>query len=547
MDFAPLNVPLAPAGSPVTRSAVTSRTVNSSESSSVEKGFSSVLHRVRSEEGKGGSSTTEDVRSSNKTEHPPRFKETKGLRASSSHIERSDTMSDQVTNESISKNGKDKDEKNSKAEPESSQQGTVGSASEEQGLAVLASAIVVPGQGHVTSQTELDSKDDVQSAKSGDESVGGSAKPAVQASVLMNSSLTTPEPTESHFSDHDAVTPPQSAPEQKVDASMTQKKANSQVALVDNKGLPIVVDQSGNKATEHVDTRPVPIEAQAEATISSLPEPGAQRVAQVSTDTMVSDVKSTLVKVVATEGKNLPPAASPIDQPHAFAQPSGEQEDPSSKPQVVLPHEQYVNDERTEHISEWWADQHGRQPSTPENQASQMKADPLPVMNGQTVESFAVASQSQATLAPTTSSGSPTSHTHPPLPVVELSPQPLASTIRSVVVDVAQPDLGHVNIRVAMMNDSVHAHFSTDRTEVGQFLINGQDRLQTTLQASGLDMGQFRVDIDRQNGGRSFQQGLFQEQGQSGHQGFQGGAKEQARGWSDDTRSLLQGRLNLVA
>ncbi|MBL8037823.1 MAG: hypothetical protein JNN16_10010, partial [Nitrospira sp.] len=65
--------------------------------------------------------------------------------------------------------------------------------------------------------------------------------------------------------------------------------------------------------------------------------------------------------------------------------------------------------------------------------------------------------------------------------------------------------------------------------------------------ASGLDMGQFRVDIDRQNGGRSFQQGLFQEQGQSGHQGFQGGAKEQARGWSDDTRSLLQGRLNLVA
>jgi flagellar hook-length control protein FliK len=131
--------------------------------------------------------------------------------------------------------------------------------------------------------------------------------------------------------------------------------------------------------------------------------------------------------------------------------------------------------------------------------------------------------------------------------VTDSAQQPIASLLRSVVVDVAQPDLGHVNIRVAMMNDSVHAHFSTDRAEVGQFLINGQDRLQTTLQASGLDMGQFRVDIDRQNGGRSFQQGLFQEQGQSGQHGTQGFAKEQAQEWPDDTRALLQGRLNVVA
>nr|HMS86772.1 flagellar hook-length control protein FliK [Nitrospira sp.] len=108
-------------------------------------------------------------------------------------------------------------------------------------------------------------------------------------------------------------------------------------------------------------------------------------------------------------------------------------------------------------------------------------------------------------------------------------------------------ELGHVNIRVAMMNESVHAHFLTDRAEVGQFLLNGQDRLQTTLQANGLDMGQFRVDIDRQHGGRSFQQGLFHEQGQSGQQGSQGGVQEQAHGWSDEMYRPLQGRLNVVA
>ncbi|MFO0778538.1 MAG: flagellar hook-length control protein FliK [Nitrospira sp.] len=413
---------------------------------------------------------------------------------------------------------------------------------------MLASAMVVQGQGHVTNQTELDLKDDVQSAKREDEPVGGPAKPAVPASVVVNSSLTTSEPTESHSSDHDAVTPPQGAPEQRVDASMTQKKTNSHVALVDNKGLPIVVDQSGNKAPEHVDTHPVPVEVQAGASLSSPPDPVAQRAVQVRTDTVVSDVKSDLVKVAATEGKNLPPAASTIDQPHAFVQSSGEQEDTSSKAQVVVPHGQYLNDKKTEHISEWWADQHGQQQGNAETRAFTMESANLPVTNGQTLESFAAASHSQTTIVPTIpASGALTSHTHPAAPVVELTPQPLASMIRSVVVDVAQPDLGHVNIRVAMMNDSVHAHFSTDRTEVGQFLINGQDRLQTTLQANGLDMGQFRVDIDRQNGGRSFQQGSFYEQGQTWSQGSHGLEKEQAQGWPDDTRSLLQGRLNVVA
>jgi flagellar hook-length control protein FliK len=119
--------------------------------------------------------------------------------------------------------------------------------------------------------------------------------------------------------------------------------------------------------------------------------------------------------------------------------------------------------------------------------------------------------------------------------------------MRSVVVNVNQPDLGHVNIRVAMTNDLVHTHFSSDRLEVGQFFINGQDRLQAALQASGLDMGQFRVDIDRQSGGRSFQQSSSQEHGQPWNQGSHGMGRESNLDQQDQTRGALHGLLNVVA
>jgi flagellar hook-length control protein FliK len=95
---------------------------------------------------------------------------------------------------------------------------------------------------------------------------------------------------------------------------------------------------------------------------------------------------------------------------------------------------------------------------------------------------------------------------------------PMPAMARSIVFEVVQPDLGRINVRVAMTNDMVHTHLSSDRSEVGQFLINGQDRLQAALQANGLDMGQFRVDIDRHSAGRSFQQEHPRDQGQTWYQ-----------------------------
>ncbi len=83
---------------------------------------------------------------------------------------------------------------------------------------------------------------------------------------------------------------------------------------------------------------------------------------------------------------------------------------------------------------------------------------------------------------------------------------------RSVAFEVSRPDLGHVNVRVAVRNDLVHAHLFSDRPDVAQYLAAGHDRLQSALQANGLEMGQFRVDIDRHGAGRSFHQGPSYDQ-----------------------------------
>ena len=119
---------------------------------------------------------------------------------------------------------------------------------------------------------------------------------------------------------------------------------------------------------------------------------------------------------------------------------------------------------------------------------------------------------------------------------------------RSVAFEVAGPDLGRIHIRVAMTNELVHAHLSSDRSEIGQFLINGQDRLQSALQSNGLEMGQFRVDIDRQSAGRSFQQGPPQDQSRMWQQASNGDLIETGFFERHEAAGLSHaGRLNVVA
>ena len=142
-----------------------------------------------------------------------------------------------------------------------------------------------------------------------------------------------------------------------------------------------------------------------------------------------------------------------------------------------------------------------------------------------------------------------------PTPALAAASQPDEATFpvmsKSVVFEVVQSDLGRVQVRVAMTNDVVHTHFTPDRSDVGTLLWNGQDRLQTALQASGLAMGQFSVDVERHGAGRSFQQGPSYEQNRTGHE--QSGRSHgdhvstNSSDSSDGRRGALRGLLNLVA
>ncbi len=198
-----------------------------------------------------------------------------------------------------------------------------------------------------------------------------------------------------------------------------------------------------------------------------------------------------------------------------------------------------------------WSEQGGREhtgkesPSAYHMAAAPVSAGFASVMAGEGgTAGTAALSMSRPVESSTVSSPAPA----PPVPISrDAGDSPLSATARSVVFEVAETELGRINIRVALANEVVHTYLSSDRAEVGQFLINGQERLQTALQANGLEMGQFRVDIDRQNAGRSFQQGPSQDQGRGWHHGSSQSDEVPVFETRDSRRSWSQGRLNLVA
>lgn len=145
------------------------------------------------------------------------------------------------------------------------------------------------------------------------------------------------------------------------------------------------------------------------------------------------------------------------------------------------------------------------------------------------------------------SADQPTAAPAPPVQPTDWMPGTASSQTKSMMLELSQADLGRVNIRVAVNQDTVHTHFSSERNELGQYLVNGQDRLQSALQASGLDLGRFQVDIDRQSAGRSFQDPASQEQSQ-GH-APQGERQPGGQGREEKMRETAprRGMLNLVA
>ena len=95
---------------------------------------------------------------------------------------------------------------------------------------------------------------------------------------------------------------------------------------------------------------------------------------------------------------------------------------------------------------------------------------------------------------------------------------------QTIHVELPSHDSGPLSVRISMTDQTVHTQFTTDRSDLGAFLLTRQDQLQQNLGKSGLELGQFQVHINqegrqeafpdrqpRHNGGASEQQMASQD------------------------------------
>ncbi len=93
-----------------------------------------------------------------------------------------------------------------------------------------------------------------------------------------------------------------------------------------------------------------------------------------------------------------------------------------------------------------------------------------------------------------------------PTPIELLHNTSVPQVIQSVHLEIHPADLGRIQLRVMLANQTVHTQVTTQHADVGQFLIARQGQLETALNTSGLDLGQFRVLVDRHGSGQGSQE-----------------------------------------
>lgn len=510
------------------------------------KGFSSVLRSVRGEEGRATIRETEGARPVKKADEGPHANETNGLNEST-QPERSHGSSSQAAERTRSDNSDDKTTDGAETNRESSPpKNDVGSGAQEQGTAPLSTLISIPAELQGVGRTEVRTETEPH--------------PLNDATGLNTDSphpLISPESTESFGTTPEAIGVRSFT---KSVGGALHPPATQQANLVElqtNNDGPEVqgaegaaaegVNESGKTAPDHGDSSSASRDSFLRSALSP-EDPGIPHVGQARVGTTSSEEKG-----LAAKGEALNHDGSPVDHsgpvPAARHMPTlGDHDARGAGAQPSFSQGQQPDSDGSARLNELWSGHNGRQRENGEPQILQTFGVSHPIADGTVAESAAPGMSSRATSSPgTPAPASVATQAQPGLPAEEMAQPTGMPGMRSVVVNVAQPDLGHVNIRVAMANDVVYTHLSVDRLEVGQFFVTGQDRLQTALHASGLDLGQFRVDIDRQSGGRSFQQEASQEQGQPWNQGSHGMRRESHADQQDHTRGVRHGLLNVVA
>jgi hypothetical protein len=306
-------------------------------------------------------------------------------------------------------------------------------------------------------------------------------------------------------------------------------------------GSPMVADDAGPETANPVETRSVPLESQSGL---ALPQPEAmvRRISPASIGMERPDGKPEIPKTDPVIREGVSADRSAPAQLNWYTQSLRDAQDSGARMQWLFQQGQHSGFDGAERFSELWSNQQSLHHDPSEIKLPQATVSERQVSGGPSTESMMAGAQGRVGSSPPPPPSAPpaVSPAQPSMPAHDAAESSVRFMTRSVVFDVARPDLGHVNIRVAMANDVVHTHLSADRLDV--------DRLQAAFQANGLDMGQFRVDIDRQSAGRSFQHDpSSQEQGQTWNQGSQGMKWGQSPDRQDEPRPSLHGLLNVVA
>jgi len=416
-------------------------------------------------------------------------------------------------------------------------------------------SLVLPNVlAHVNDRTNLptegeeDSSDGESVSEQEAESDGGSSRSPLLVPKAMNASLTASHPTEGHSPAGHERNATSDLPAHGSDVPVIGTGGDSHRAQVVKPGSHMSADDADPEMTHRVESRPGPLESPSGSVLLQ-PETIVRRVSSASLGVELPDGKpetaktDPVLRVGGASDRSAPAQMNWYTQSLRDAQDSG----------VRAPwggqQGQRASVDGAEGFSDLWGEQLSAQRDQAETKLPQATVIDRQVSSGPATESMIAGAHGRVISSPPPSP--PTSPSVSPapssMPAQDATESSVRFMTRSVVFDVTQPDLGHVNVRVAMTNDMVHTHFSTERLEVGQFLANGQDRLQAAFQANGLDMGQFRVDIDRQSAGRSFQQDSSQEQGHTWNQGSQGMKWGQSPEGQDEPRTSRHGLLNVVA
>jgi Flagellar hook-length control protein FliK len=524
----------------------TAQSGSSHPDGSIRKSFSTVLQRVQGEEGRDGTREVDEARSVKHSEAGSQSKETRGLHASKK-TERSGASPSQIEERRRSSDDEEKTAAGSKVDRELSTQGSGAvSGDQVQAPAPIPSLISSQAIPQVIDQAEIHTEIGHHSSDDKTGSVAGLPKPPLISLTTADAPETVSQTGEAHPSSNGESAPSYGPPQLQSATPVIQARTDPQADQAVKQGPDAVIDDRGAEETKGVETRPVPKELQLGA-VPPPSDPVVRRAFEVYLGGVAADGKPEVSKTDAMKQEGVPLNRSIPAPADWHEQSSSDPVEMGAKLRSVFPNGQQPSVDTAAQFSQLWSDEHIRQQDYADTKLPQGATVDLQAVNGRGVEPFTVGAYAQNSAVPAPPTLSLAAQTPPSTRADDSAQPPLASLMRSVVLDVAQPDLGHLNVRVSMTNDLVHTHLLSDRPEVGQFLVNGQDRLQAALQASGFDMGQFRVDIDRQSAGRSFQHGQSQEQGQGWNQHSPGMGQEQHADRQGGTRASLHGLLNVVA